>query len=77
MEIDDNLNLEADGTVRCRHCAALVGKSRSEPYSAALRSERPAMDAGPGVHAHPSHYTTRRDSFTPGFLPGLLRRAGD
>ena len=70
MEIDDNLSLAADGTVRCRHCAALIGKGRDEPYSAALRSERPAMDAGPGVHAHPSHYTTREIVLRQAFCPG-------
>lgn len=72
MEIDDNLRLDADGTVRCRHCAAVVGVGCGDPYAAALRSERPAVDAGPGVHADPSHYTAREVVMRQVFCPGCF-----
>lgn len=70
MEIDDNLRLDEDGRVRCRHCAATVGASRAEPYSDAVLRERPARDAGPGVRADPRHYTAREIVLRQAFCPG-------
>ena len=70
MDIDDNLQLDADGIVRCRHCAATVGMSRGDPYSAAVRRERPAVEAGPGVRADPRHYTAREIVLRQAFCPG-------
>jgi hypothetical protein len=59
VNIDDNLEIDANGGVVCRHCRATIGDASSDPLAAAMHSERPAVDAGPGVHADPSHYTSR------------------
>jgi hypothetical protein len=70
VELDDNLELAADGAVQCRHCAAVVGKAGEDPLSAALRRERPATEAGPGVRAAPHHYTSREIVLRQAFCPG-------
>ena len=70
MDIDDNLTLAADDQVHCRHCAAVVGTGLGDPYQLALRRERPAMEAGPGVHADPKHYTERAIVMRQAFCPG-------
>lgn len=72
MEIDDNLKVEADGTVLCRHCAAALGNVSVEPLGAALRRERPATAAGPGVRADPRHYTAREIVLRQAFCPGCF-----
>ena len=70
MDIDDNLTLDADHQVHCRHCAALLGNADSAPLAHALKRERPAVEAGPGVHADPSLYTTSVIVLRQAFCPG-------
>ena len=70
MNIDDNLEIDANGGVVCRHCRATIGDASSDPLAAAMHSERPAVDAGPGVHADPSHYTSREIVLRQAFCPG-------
>ncbi len=76
MNIDDNLTVDSAGVVQCRHCSATIGNARTDPLSGALQRVRPAADAGPGVHADPSHYTKREIVLRQAFCPGcyaLLR----
>ena len=70
MDIDDNLRLAADGHVQCRHCTAVLGDTADAPLTHVLKRERPAIEAGPGVHADPSHYTQRVIVMRQAFCPG-------
>ncbi len=69
MQLDDNLILGDGGTVTCAHCEAVLGNMGNQPLANAVRRERPARAAGPGVHADPKNFTTReivlRQSFCP------------
>jgi hypothetical protein len=70
MNVD--LNLELDGpVVRCRHCGTETGDHR-DPFRSALRNERKAQDAGPGVHADSSVFSDRRVILRQRFCPGCL-----
>jgi Acetone carboxylase gamma subunit len=70
MQLDDNLTLTDSGTVICTHCQAPLGKTSKEPLANAIRRERPARAAGPGVHADPKNFTTREIVLRQFFCPG-------
>ena len=70
MQLDDNLTLTDSGTVICTHCKTLLGKTSSEPLANAIKRERPARAAGPGVHADPKNFTTREIVLRQFFCPG-------
>jgi len=72
MKIDDNVVIAADGTTACAHCAATLGTAAREPLERALRRERPATDAGPGVHADPALFTDRPVVLRQTFCPSCL-----
>jgi hypothetical protein len=69
MQLDDNLILDDGGTVICAHCKAALGNMGDHPLANAVKRERPARAAGPGVHADPKYFTARdivlRQSFCP------------
>jgi N-methylhydantoinase B len=70
MQLDDNLTLTESGTVICVHCNTQLGKTSNEPLANAIRRERPAAAAGPGVHADPKNFTTREIVLRQFFCPG-------
>jgi hypothetical protein len=70
MQLDDNLTLTETGSVICTHCKAPLGKTSKEPLTNAIKRERPARAAGPGVHADPKNFTTREIVLRQFFCPG-------
>jgi N-methylhydantoinase B len=70
-QIDVNLTLDAAGTVLCRHCGAEVGTG-DDPFAAAVRHERSADAAGPGVRVDPRVFTDRPIILRQAFCPGCL-----
>lgn len=72
MQIDDNIQRDDDGLVRCRHCSTLLGEPGVDPLQHAIRREQPAMAAGPGVHADPARFTNRPIVLRQAFCPGCL-----
>ena len=70
MQLDDNLNLNDSGAVVCVHCEALLGESTQEPLANAVKRERPAREAGPGIHADPRNFTDREITLRQYFCPG-------
>jgi hypothetical protein len=70
IQLDDNLALTDGGAVVCTHCKTPLGKSSHEPLANAIRRERPARDAGPGVNADPKNFTTREIVLRQFFCPG-------
>lgn len=72
MIIDQNLQVAPEGVVECRHCSAIVGTSVKEPFSKALRNERPASAAGAGIHASSAAFTDRTIVLRQRFCPGCL-----
>jgi hypothetical protein len=70
MQLDDNLTLSDGGTVICTHCKTVLGKNSEEPLANAIRRDRPARAAGPGVHADPKSFTAREIVLRQCFCPG-------
>jgi hypothetical protein len=70
MQLDDNLTLTDSGTVICTHCSTVLGKANEEPLANAIRRDRPARTAGPGVRADPKNFTTREIVLRQFFCPG-------
>ena len=70
MDIDDNLRSGDDGVVHCRHCEGVLGVAAEDPMARGVRRISPAVDAGPGVHADPAHYTAREIVLRQIFCPG-------
>lgn len=71
MQIDVNLELGDDRTVRCRHCGDRVGTA-DQPFERSVRRERDSRAAGPGVHADPSNFSDREVMLRQRFCPGCL-----
>jgi N-methylhydantoinase B len=71
MYIDDNLELADDGTVACRHCAAVTGTA-DDPLGAALVRQCAPQEAGPSVRAEASNFADRDVLLRQVFCPGCL-----
>jgi hypothetical protein len=69
--IDDNLEQDAGGTVRCRHCSTATG-SAADPLRDALVRQGPPSDAGPSVRADASHFADRQVLLRQVFCRGCL-----
>ena len=72
MKIDLNIETTGDGTVVCTHCGATLGDSVQAPTTHALRHERPAEAAGPGIKADPALFTDRQIQLRQTFCPDCL-----
>ena len=69
-QLDDNLTLTDAGTVVCTHCKTPLGKTAQNPLANAVKRERPARDAGPGMHADPKTSPSREIVLRQFFCPG-------
>jgi hypothetical protein len=71
MYLDDNLVLADDGTVACRHCAAVTGTA-GDPLGAARVRQSAPREAGPSVRAEASHFADRDVVLRQVFCPSCL-----
>lgn len=71
IHIDDNLEQDGDGTVRCRHCGTTVGVADDVFRDARARESAPE-EAGPSVRAEPRHFTDREVVLRQVFCPECL-----
>jgi N-methylhydantoinase B len=69
-QIDDNLQLTDSGEIVCIHCNTELGRTGRDPLAKAVTRERPARDAGPGMHADPKLFTAREIVLRQAFCPG-------
>jgi hypothetical protein len=69
--IDDNLEQDAGGTVRCRHCATVTGTAADPLHDALVRQGDP-RGAGPSVRADASHFADRPVLLRQVFCRGCL-----